>query len=327
MRIASTTFKDMLEGKRAAAKVDDASIAEGPFVLEENSTVLLTLLDMIYPGRSPPSTMTTTHFRTVAIAAEKLQMSTIIKALQQTIRQKSPTTTLTSERTNKPNYRSIEEYAIALELGWRDIADEVSSRTLSCDLNSPLARELLLQLRNVTIDFAIFSLHVLHQRRKAWLFNALCLLTYDNKDQLGTDDDRSLCAESFRHFDIRRLERVHNVGGRGCSPQEWRGRPSWLKLKLKVLSMLDRDCSGDQFLTDEFLESSDLRSFVKLSCGCYIQENGGVLKAHFRLIVDQVPKTVQFRIPEKSGGNMTETYARLGISTNSMQGRRRTFRR
>lgn len=322
MRMVSSAFKDMLDVKRTVLRKDDASIVEGPVVLDENAAVLSTLFDMVYPGHAPPSTMTTAHFHAVAIAAEKYQISTLTKVFQQIILGEGVTTSLTSERTDEPDYRAIEEYGIALNLEWKDISDELSSRTLSCDLNSPLGLELLAPIQNSTDSSAVLKLHLLHKRRRIWLFNALCLLVDDTSGQIGTNKEHQKCSSSFEGVVSHRPTLLHATGT-GCRHRQWIDVPAWLKLKLKVLSMLEGDCSGEQFLTDAFLDDSDLRDFVKMPCcSRYISENEGVLRKHFRLIVDHVPKTAEFRIPSPSPSLPSATIPRIpfgGRSRRRMQ--------
>jgi len=258
--------------------------------------------------------MTTAHFHAVAIAAEKYQMSTLTKVFQQIIIGEGTTTSLTFERTDEPDYRAIEEYGIALDLEWKDIADELSSRTLSCDLNSPLALELLTAIQSSTDSSAGLKLHLLHKRRRIWLFTALCLLVDDTSDQIGTNEERQKCSSSFKRFVTHKptLRHLGTGTSTGCLHRQWTDIPAWLKLKLKVLSMLEGDCSGEQFLTEAFLNGSDLRNFATMPCcNRYMSDNERVLRKHFRLIVDHVPKTAEFRISSPSPSLPSVTVPRI----------------
>ncbi len=62
---------------------------DGPIVLDESSVTLSTLLDMVYPMRRPPTTMSISHFRAVAIAAEKYGMANVTSTLKDLILDKT----------------------------------------------------------------------------------------------------------------------------------------------------------------------------------------------------------------------------------------------
>ncbi len=161
LRLASGVFKDMFAVKRPDG--------DGPITLDESKATLSTLLDMSYPSRRAPPTMSVSHFRDVATAAEKYDMPNVTSTLKDFILGRNTTTTLVSEHNQTGQYIVIEEYFLTWNLGWTSVAKELSPKTLSSDLNSEIAQNSLFSADGV----AAKELISLHRQRRIWIYNAL----------------------------------------------------------------------------------------------------------------------------------------------------------
>lgn len=281
LRMVSTVFRDMLDVKRVEG--------DGPIALEESKEVLETLLDMFYPARGPPSTLSISHFRELAVAADKYDIASVTSALKLILARSYPFTTLFSSRFQNENvkFRAMEEYFLACDLEWPSVADELSSHTLSCDLNSEIALDLLFSADAK----AAKNLLSLHRQRKIWLYNAFCML--DNSEDfaylLGTSPEKYACHDYVK-LSERSLEFNHTSK---CATEKviCNNLPQWWKLKWKVRSSLECDASGIQFLDGQFVKNLDLTRSP--CCNRINSRNEETLREHFQYIVDQVPKTIE----------------------------------
>lgn len=286
LRMVSTVFKDMFAVKRAER--------DGPIPLEENKNVLEVLLDLIYPARKPPSTINISNLRDVAIAADKYDIPSVSDVLHQILLAKYPFTTLFSDRfQDDSNLQlfAVEKFKVAWDLGWSSVAEELSSETLSCDLNSEIASDLLFS-ENTGAARHLLSLH---RQRRTWLFNAFSLLARDNYgiDLMGTMEEQLAC-KSFIQMPSTMLSFNHSdkCYSRNATSTCWTSH-FWWKLKAKVRAMLDVDASGNQFFEQSFLRCGEMDSLSIPSCCRFSNsENGILLREHLRNIVDHVPKTI-----------------------------------
>lgn len=118
LKLVSTVFKDMLAIKRADG--------DGPIALMENATTLSTLLDMVYPARRPPAALTILHFRAVATAADKYDMGSVTRSLQDVILGKNHTTSLTpNDNQTSAMCTAVEKYFVASDLGWTAVTKDI----------------------------------------------------------------------------------------------------------------------------------------------------------------------------------------------------------
>ncbi len=184
MRLVSSVFKDMLAVKRTDG--------DGPITLDESKDTLETLLDTIYPARRPTSIMSISCFRLVAIAAEKYDMISVTNTLKDFILGRNSTTillSLTLPMVAATQYTAIEEYLITSDLGWTAVSNELSAKTLTCDLNSAIAQGSLFSGNGP----AARNLFSLHRKRRILMYNSLARLTMNDSGLMGSYEEQSAC--------------------------------------------------------------------------------------------------------------------------------------
>ncbi|KLO06557.1 hypothetical protein SCHPADRAFT_686861 [Schizopora paradoxa] len=287
LRMASSVFKDMLSAKCVEG--------DGPFPLKEGRVVLETILNIMYPFREPPTSMSLSHFREVAFAADKYNIVAVTDALKGIILGTRSSTHLHTE-SEREDFVSVEKYLLAWDLGWTTVAEDLSSKAISCDLSSEAALDLLLSGDRA----AMKTLTSLHRQRRIWLYNAfstLCESSYSlhfsEVDSPGTDYEQRICMRHIEPlFKTARISHDFHLKQMG-KDSKCRFSTYWWKLKAKVRNMLDTDASGDQLLEETFLESLEVKALVNLPC-CDSGKlsDGKLLRGYLQYIVDRVPRTI-----------------------------------
>jgi len=285
MRLVSSVFKDMLAVKRADG--------DGPITLDESKDTLETLLDTIYPTRRPASVMSISCFRLVAIAAEKYDMISVTNTLKDFILGRNSTTTLLSLTLPilaATQYTAIEEYLITSDLGWTAVSNELSAKTLTCDLNSVIAQGSLFSGNGP----AARNLFSLHRKRRIMMYNSLARLAMNDSGLMGSYEEQSAYKSMIYSISPSptMLDLRHNPH---CSIlKTWSESHLWWRFKALVFSMLETDVSGTQFLTDDFYRRSELVALLTCPfCKCNLSANERVLKDHFKLMVERIPRTIE----------------------------------
>jgi len=287
MKMVSSVFRDMLGVTRTDG--------EGPVALEESIDTLSTMLGMVYPGKQPPARMTISQFRAVAVAAEKYDIACATCALKEMVLGKGAGTTLMSDsiKDTGATCLAVEEYFMAWDLGWKSVAMELSAKTLSCDLNSKIAQDLLFS-SDVGAPAAM-RLFALQRQRRMWIVNSLSKMVYRGGELLGTEEQKS----SFRKWSENINSTVvglHLTHATGCSSRssDCATDHRWWRFKFKIMTMLETDASGTQLLADDFHCSDEVRALCRQPCcGGDLSANANILRKNLRIIVERVPNTLE----------------------------------
>jgi len=223
-------------------------------------------------------------------------MKSVTRTLKDFILGRNPTTTLFSELDQAGKYIAIEEYLVTSDLGWTAVANELSAKTLlgPCNLNSATAQGLLFSGDRAAAARDLFSLH---RKRRILMYNALSRLVVNDSGLMGSSEEQSAYSSVLNTMlpSPTRLAFIH----RGHCPARntqnmWTESHLWWKFKAKVFSMLETDVSGTQFLTDDFICSSEVTALLTTPCcKCKLPTNEGVFTDHFQLIVEQIPTTTR----------------------------------
>lgn len=275
-------------GFRDFRRVDGNKTVE----VDESEATLSTLLDMVYPSRHAPSTMSYAHFRAVAVAAEKYNMTSVTVALKDIILDKRPLTKLFSEREDsEKSYSAIEQYLMTLDLGWTTIAQELSTKTLTCDLNSEVAQDMLFSADSV----AAKNLYSLHRERRIWIYNSLSFLVSGGSERIGNDKQRSACCSFLKEHMRNKCYYLDIRHHKHCVAQtyNWDGLHVWWALKIKILYMLESDASGRQFLSEEFYRSSEVGGILTSPCCKFgLGNNAITLREFFEVVIALIPAVI-----------------------------------
>ncbi|KLO06558.1 hypothetical protein SCHPADRAFT_946006 [Schizopora paradoxa] len=277
MRMVSTVFRDMFAMKGVEG--------DGPVALEESKEVLKTVLDVIYPSREVLYTIRMSHFRNVALAADKYDITIVTDFLKDRILGKHQTT-----REPRHPAPALKRYLLAWEFGWTSVTDELSSKTLSCDLNSSATLDLLLN-GDAAAAKAVIDLH---RKHRIWLYNAISVVgdTFgNNTDFQGTKKDRLACRGHIASGTAPELPKVqHSPDCQDIYASDCQN--SWWKLKARMRNMLDVNASGEQFLEDSFFERPEIQIFTTSTCcNALNAKNEKRFRKYLQYIVDRVPKT------------------------------------
>ncbi len=85
---------------------------------------------------------------------------------------------------------------MAFDLGWTSVVNDLSTETLSCDLDSEFAQDLLYSGDRT----AARNLSSLHRRRRIWIYNAVVRLVHDNADRVGGNEEQTVCSSFLRRI-------------------------------------------------------------------------------------------------------------------------------
>lgn len=143
---SSGFFKSMLEIPREAEEGPDS-----PIPVAENSKLLASLLDFIYPMESYPKPSSTAEAQEILQAAEKYNIPRVLSIMQSIMLGDD---LLYSD--------SLDVYILACTWGWKDVAKKASRETLKIDLFLPTTLEKLFTLEKADIQ----RLLLLHTDRK-----------------------------------------------------------------------------------------------------------------------------------------------------------------
>ena len=245
MKLSSTVFRDMLPTKPSPTEVTNEPIA-----LEEAGDVLKFILDILYShiyqrryaSVIPPAVikMSLIHLRDTALAVTKYNMEAAKQVLQELLSYKAR-----NSANAKDVHSSFGCYALAWNLGWKEIARDISTLLISFDFHSKMVTDLLGDMD----ELASLKLRQLFEKRRDALHNMIC----DYFDELnkipkrGNPTGLTLIADEIKgrllaHCGCKSTPSIKHVFQWGTSS------PRSLLLVINNAGVLDRSIMNSELL-------------------------------------------------------------------------------
>lgn len=297
MKMSLPIFRDMLEIKH-----DDSETVEDPIPLEEEENVLEIILDVSYPPAVPhhrnclPEGMPIELFMKLVNAAQKYDIDLLTRMLQRHLGWTRQPISCPELADGMEKYYPLKIFGLAWNLGWKEIAKALSSRTFYCNLDSMIAQQILRE-----IDFVgAWKLQTLHQRRKIWTLTGLGLLQ-QVEYVWHPKEERDMCTAYFNNLwtsgnAVRQkwLRPIHVIECKNPHYALVSQCTDWKELILNVNVALNVDVSGSQFLQEEFYQNPLISCLWDAKCcSRSAPDNKRRLKEHFRQVVNHLPSEIE----------------------------------
>ena len=274
MKLSSTVFCDMFLMKRAVRETP-----VDPVVLEEPSGVLRIILDILY-SHIHQKRYTSVHavaknslvdLQNVALAMEKYNMGTATLVLQDVFTSKARTSTDTKDAST-----AFGCYALVWSLGWKKVAQDISTFLISFDFNS----KTVLTLLDSMDELASLRLRQLVEKRRDILYNAICDCF---AEECSSAYKKTVHAPSGSKLTPNGTDSVSLLSPSTCGyrykhPFKW-GKATPLTL-LAVIN-------GAGTIDENVLKSGQLKSFWGVKCEiCCFKTERDTFMSNLRLAID-----------------------------------------
>ncbi|THG98411.1 hypothetical protein EW145_g7432 [Phellinidium pouzarii] len=163
--ISSDFFRQMFELPQPS------STAGTPVQMDEESTLLAILLDLVYPRGSLPIINDIDVVRRVANVAEKFEMSRALNTLSAIVRIEQ-----TNKEINEDTYPPLDTYAVACQHRWMEVMEDASRRTLAYSVKELVDIFLRRPVEEKKLDLKaedMLRLIDMHERRKKQIIDGV----------------------------------------------------------------------------------------------------------------------------------------------------------